>query len=162
MALPLWAKNQPTMLPVRQTVTQTARHTQALFDGLHTLQRREPGIGIALVCLVGLVVLTHVLPLQLLIVPMLSFFLVMRGIKARSSSLLLGGGILGGLGGAFLLTAEPFCPASGDLASSLFLLVCALGMFSSCALSKLFTRSPQWWTLIPGGMMVLTSLSLIL
>jgi hypothetical protein len=109
-----------------------------------------------------MLVLANFLPLKLLIVPAFSLFLILRGIKARSVALLLSGGMIGGLGSGFLLTAEPLCPVSGDLAGSLFLLACALGLFSSCALSRSFTRSPQWWTLIPGGMMALTSLYLLI
>jgi hypothetical protein len=51
---------------------------------------------------------------------------------------------------------------SGDTAVGIFLLVCALGWFSIAVLSRVFTRHPQWWVLIPGGMMALTSFSLFI
>jgi hypothetical protein len=91
---------------------------------------------------------------------LLGLFCILRGIETRSSVLFIPGGLLAGAGLGLLLTAGPLHLASGDTASSIFLFVWALGLFSITFLSRKFTYHPQWWPLIPGGMMLLTSLAL--
>jgi hypothetical protein len=95
-----------------------------------------------------------------LAVPLLGLFCILRGIETHSSVLFIPGGLLTGAGLGMLLAAGPLSLVSGDVASSIFLFVLALGLFSITFFSQRFTYHPQWWPLIPGGMMLLTSLAL--
>jgi hypothetical protein len=95
-----------------------------------------------------------------LAVPLLGLFCILRGIETHSSVLFIPGGLLTGAGLGMLLAAGPLSLVSGDVASSIFLFVLALGLISITFFSQRFTYHPQWWPLIPGGMMLLTSLAL--
>jgi hypothetical protein len=122
-------------------------------------RRRERHIVLSLVWLASIFVLSLFTHLHLA-VPLFGLFCIMRGIETRSSMLFIPGGLLAGAGLGMLLTSGPLSMASGDAASGIFLFVWALGLFSITFFSRRFTYYPQWWPLIPGGMMLLTSLVL--
>lgn len=88
-------------------------------------------------------------------------YLLLRGIMTRSCKRLVPGGLLGGIGLGLVLTAGPFHLVTGDTEGSLFLFACALGLFVTFILSRRFTHHPQWWSIIPGSMLALTSLFLL-
>lgn len=154
------------------------KHTTALPEIvehetiIHTLHRsRHQSNNVRLVIITACSLLILVLLLyvsnfltlastNMLALTLLGIACMGSGIRSSSDSMLVPGGIFSGIGMGFLLTAGPFHLVSGDMAVSLFLFVCGLGWFSISILSKLYTRHTQWWPLIPGGMMAVTSLLL--
>jgi hypothetical protein len=153
-------------LPGKARLSTFVRHTAATRHNasvsnhdLRISRRRERHTLFSLVWLASILFLSLFTHFQLA-VPLLGLFCILRGIETRSSVLFIPGGLLAGAGLGLLLTAGPLHLASGDTASSIFLFVWALGLFSITFLSRKFTYHPQWWPLIPGGMMLLTSLAL--
>lgn len=137
-----------------------ARHTTTVHDhSLHISRRRERQTIFSLVWLAGICVLSLLTHLQFA-VPLVGLFCVLRGIETRSGIFFIPGGLLSGVGLGMLLTAGPLSLFRGDVASGIFLLFWALGMFSITLLSRSFTHTPQWWPLILGTMLLLTSVTL--
>jgi hypothetical protein len=81
--------------------------------------------------------------------------------QLRSLVCLIPGSLLGGAGLGLLCVNVPLPLMRGDTAGSIFLFCFAIGWFSIFFLSRLYTRDPQWWPLLPGSMMALTSLCLL-
>ncbi len=152
---PMLGKKDSAVLPSREFIIQRARPAH----------RRYAAMNLVLVGgLAGLLALTFLVdalnPGLLLL--LLGLFWLRRGVESCNSLLLVPGGLLSGVGLGYVLLAPPLHIASGDLAVSIFLFASALGWVSISLLSKLFTRSTIWWPLIPAGMMVLTSLALLI
>jgi hypothetical protein len=148
MLFPLPGKKQTTMFPAQET----------LICHAHASRRKNMHKLLLFASLASLVGLPYMTSISLVVVPLLGIVCIFAGIHACNAALLIPGGLLSGMGLGGLLTAGPFQIVTGDLAVSLFLLTCALGWFSIALLSRLFMRHTQWWAIIPGGMMALTSL----
>jgi hypothetical protein len=147
-------------LPGKARLSTFVRHTASVSENdLRISRRRERHTVLSLVWLASIFFLSLFTYLQLA-VPLLGLFCILRGIETRSSVLFIPGGLLAGAGLGMVLTSGPLSLASGDVASGIFLFVWALGLFSITFFSRRFTYHPQWWPVIPGGMMLLTSLAL--
>ena len=72
------------------------------------------------------------------------------GILSREAGLMIPGGILSGIGLGIVLLVNNLVPA-GIEKGGIFLIVFALGWVLIALLSALLTNDPQWWALIPGG-----------
>ncbi len=78
------------------------------------------------------------------------------GIANHKAGLLIPGGIIGGVGlGTIASQSAWFFPTDSLQAGGVILLAFSLGWFSITLLSKLFTREPQTWALIPGAIMAI-------
>jgi hypothetical protein len=148
MLFPLPGKKQTTVFPAQETLNCHA----------HVSRRRDMHKLLLFASLASLIVVSYVTSISLIVVPFLGILCIFASIHTCNSALLIPGGLLSGVGLGGLLTAGPFQIVTGDLAVSLFLLTCALGWFSIALFSRLFMRHTQWWAIIPGGMMALTSL----
>ncbi len=112
---------------------------------------------IALIGASSLFALTYLGDVGLLVLPVLGLLLIVQGIHTHRVTFMIPGGLLLGVGLGILLTAGRWHLTNDD-AASIFLLTSACGWCSISILSKLFTRHPQWWAMIPGAMMALTGL----
>lgn len=72
------------------------------------------------------------------------------GIISRQVGPMIPGGILSGIGLGIVLLVNNFVPV-GIEDGGIFLIVFGLGWALITILSVLFTNDPQWWPLIPGG-----------
>jgi len=142
---------------------------ETIINTLHRSRHQDSNVRLIIITafsLLILVLLSYVSNLltltstNMLALTLIGIACIGSGMHSCSDSMLVPGGIFSGIGIGFLLTAGPFHLVSGDIAVSLFLFVFGLGWFSISILSKLYTRHVQWWPLIPGGMMVVTSLLL--
>jgi hypothetical protein len=148
MLFPLPGKKQTTVFPAQETLNCHA----------HASRRKDVQKLLLFATLASLIVLSYVTSASLIVVPVLGILCIFASIHMYNEALLIPGGLLSGIGLGGLLTAGPLQIVTGDLAVSLFLLTCALGWFSIAVLSHFFMRHTQWWAVIPGGMMALTSL----
>ena len=134
--------------------------------------RRHPGPGwdhkqlagpLLLIGLGALFLLEQVFNFGWLVLPVLAASFLTLGLATRQAGWLIPGGILGGLSLGIALTDGPFrvAGAGSEARGGLFLLAFALGWASIYLLSKLFTREPQTWALIPGGIMALIGLAVL-
>lgn len=114
-------------------------------------QRRSVGVGIGLIAIGALLLLGNIFELGILVVLLLGSAFIAWGLATRTAGLLIPGGILSGIGTGIAL--EALLPGTNDLDGGIFLLSFAAGWFSIVVLSRVFTRDPQWWALIPGGIM---------
>ncbi len=115
-------------------------------------RRNNFGTGIGLIAIGALLVLGNMFEWGILVVLLLGLIFLAWGIGTRTAGLLIPGGILSGIGTGIAL--EALLPvANDDLNGGIFLLSFAGGWFSIVVLSRLFTRDPQWWALIPGTIM---------
>jgi len=115
-------------------------------------RRNNLGVGIGLIAIGTLLVLGNIFELGIFLVLLLGLVFIAWGITTRTAGLLIPGGILSGIGTGIAL-AQLLPITNNDLSGGIFLLSFALGWFSIVVLSRLFTREPQWWALIPGGIM---------
>jgi hypothetical protein len=148
MLFPLPGKKQTTVFPAQETLNCYA----------HASRRKDMHKLLLVASLASLIVLSYVTSISLIVIPLLGILCILASIRTCNAALLIPGGVLSGVGLGGMLTAGLFQIVSGDLAVSLFLLTCALGWFSITLFSHLFMRHTQWWAIIPGGMMALTSL----
>lgn len=161
MALPMGeVKVTTTMLKSDQT--PACPICELTIDNRRGTSHRDLHTNVAFLSLSGLFLMTPFAQMSIVILLLLGCYLILRGITTRTCKRLVPGGLLSGIGLGFVLTSGPLHLVSGDIAGSLFLLACALGMFSISILSKRFTRHPQWWPLLPGGMLALTSLFMLI
>jgi hypothetical protein len=118
-------------------------------------ESRQSNIGAGLVLVgIGLVVfLANRLELGGFLFPLLGGGFLLWGILDRSAGPLIPGGILNGIGLGIALKSQFGQFMSEDHTGGLFLLGFAAGWFSITLLSIIFTDDPQWWPLIPGGIM---------
>ncbi len=141
-------------------------------DEARRQDRRHPGRGwshkqlagpLLLIGLGALFLLEQVFGFGWLVLPVLAASFLTLGIATRQAGWLIPGGILGGLSLGIALTDGPFrvAGAGSEARGGLFLLAFALGWASISLLSKLFTREPQTWALIPGGIMALIGLAVL-
>jgi hypothetical protein len=141
-------------------------------DELRRQDRRHPGRGwdqkqlagpLLLIGLGALFLLEQVFNFGWLVLPVLAASFLTLGLATRQAGWLIPGGILGGLSLGIALTDGPFrvAGAGSEERGGLFLLAFALGWASISLLSKLFTREPQTWALIPGGLMALIGLAVL-
>ncbi len=116
-----------------------------------------------LIGLGALFLLEQVFDFGWLVLPVLAASFLTLGIATRQAGWLIPGGILGGLSLGIALTEAPYrvVGADSEARGGLFLLAFALGWASIYLLSKLFTREPQTWALIPGGIMAVIGLAVL-
>jgi hypothetical protein len=138
----------------------------------HRQDRRHHGHGwrhkqlagpLVLIGLGALFLLQQVFDFGWLVLPVLAASFLTLGIATRQAGWLIPGGILGGLSLGIALTEGPYrvVGAGSEAKAGLFLLAFALGWVSIYLLSKLFTRDPQTWALIPGGIMAVIGLAVL-
>ena len=72
------------------------------------------------------------------------------GIFSRQAGPMIPGGIISGIGLGIILLANNLVP-TGIEEGGIFLMAFALGWGLITLLSALLTNDPQWWPLIPGG-----------
>jgi hypothetical protein len=118
-------------------------------------QARQSNIGTGLVLVgIGLMIfLVNRLELGALLFPLLGGSFLLWGVLARAAGPLVPGGILSGIGLGVVLKSQFGQLMSDDHAGGLFLLGFAVGWLSITLLSHVSTDDPQWWPLIPGGIM---------
>lgn len=116
-------------------------------------QRRNNnlGVGIGLIAIGAVLLLGNIFELGIFLVLLLGLVFIAWGIGTHTAGLLIPGGILSGIGTGIAL--EALLPGTNDLDGGVFLLSFAAGWFSIVVLSRVFTHEPQWWPLIPGGIM---------
>ena len=128
---------------------ETMDHTQ---DTQPLARRNNLGVGVGLIAIGAVLLLGNIFELGIFLVLLLGLVFIAWGIVTRTAGLLIPGGILSGIGTGIAL-AQLLPVANDDLNGGIFLLSFAAGWFSIVVLSRLFTREPQWWALIPGGIM---------
>jgi hypothetical protein len=111
-------------------------------------------IGLALM-VIGLISLTEgLLPtgmrMSFLIAAGLLF--LVWGAVVRSAGPIIAGGILSGIGAGVVLAEQVF---TGANRAGVIALVIGLGFLLIFPLTAFFTSSPQWWALIPGGILTI-------
>jgi uncharacterized membrane protein len=87
---------------------------------------------------------------------------VLKGIRRHRVDMIVLGSILGSIGLGVLLTSDPVHVTTGYGEAGVFLIAFALGWYATSFLTWWFTRSTQWWALIPGSMIALTGIALFL
>lgn len=129
-------------------------------------ERREAVIGGTLLVAIGLLVLLvqniKTESLGLLFLPALGGLFLVAGILGRQVGFIIPGGILTGIGMGVVLTQNPALAVTDTAQGGVFFLGFALGWFLITVLSRVFTRDPQWWALIPGTIMALIGGALML
>ncbi len=147
-----------------ETRLQETPISAPIFEEASTPKDRRDDFttGLALIGFGLFFLAARFLDIGLLVLPLLGFVLTVWGIASRHAGLLVPGGILSGIGvGAFLITG-PFQFVGDNAEGGIFMLSFAAGWFSITVLSKLFTREPQWWALIPGAIMALIGSGILL
>lgn len=123
--------------------------------GSHNARNTLVG-GVGLIALGVVLFLGKFLDIGWLMLPTISIGLIAAGILTREPGWFIPGGILAGVsGGIYLIEYTQLVPNNSDAEGGLFMLAFAAGWFSIVILTKLFSREPQWWALIPGGIMAL-------
>jgi hypothetical protein len=123
--------------------------------------RRNGGLiaGIILI-LIGLAALLQTwFDLDRYLVLLLGAAFLAWGSSVRRTGLLIPGGVLTGIGLGVLANQYGWILPGAD-ASGVFLVCFALGWVLITLFSALFTF-PQWWALIPGGIMAAVGIALI-
>jgi hypothetical protein len=115
-------------------------------------RRNNLSTGIGLIAIGTLLVLGNIFEFGIFLVLLLGLVFIAWGIGTRTAGLLIPGGILSGIGTGIALE-ELLLMSNDELGGGIFLLSFAGGWFSIVVLSRLFTRDPQWWALIPGAIM---------
>lgn len=118
-------------------------------------QSRQSTIGTGLVLVgIGLMIfLVNRLDLGVMLFPLLGGSFLLWGVLSRAAGPLIPGGVLSGIGLGVVLKSQ-FGQLMGDEhAGGLFLLGFAVGWLIITLLSRIATDDPQWWALIPGGIM---------
>jgi uncharacterized membrane protein HdeD (DUF308 family) len=87
------------------------------------------------------------------VVLLLGLFMLVWGVISRRTGWIIPGGVLTGIGLGILALEGPWQFPAPDQ-DAVFLLCFAFGWFLIAILTAVFT-SPQWWALIPGGIMAL-------
>ena len=129
----------------------------------HGWRHKQLAGPLLLIGLGALFLLEQVFDFGWLVLPVLAASFLTLGIATRQAGWLIPGGILGGLSLGIALTEGPYrvAGAGSEARGGLFLLAFALGWASISLLSKLFTREPQTWALIPGGIMAVIGLAVL-
>lgn len=113
-------------------------------------RRDERGIwGILLLALGGILLAGRFFDLDAYVLPVIAAILIGAGIVTRAAGFFIPGGIMAGISLGAWATMLP--GLSGDVQGGAFLLSFALGWYSIIVLSMLFTKEPQYWPLIPAG-----------
>lgn len=120
------------------------------------------GAGLVLVGIGLMVFLVNRLELGALLFPLLGGSFLLWGVLSRAAEPLIPGGILSGIGVGVALKSQIGPLMSDDHTGGLFLLGFALGWFSITLLSIISTDDPQWWPLIPGGIMTVVGGAVLL
>jgi hypothetical protein len=150
-------------LSLRESNQQTRFSLEGMhIDDVYIPPRVSTYAKIALLSAGVFCVVAYLTQFTLAILPALAVGLLCCGVRLRSLMPLFPGSLLGGAGLGLLCINSPLYLVRGDIAGSIFLFCFALGWFSIFFLSRLYTRDPQWWPLLPGSMMALTSLCLII
>jgi len=112
--------------------------------------------GLVLIALGVILFLGKFVDIGWLVLPVLSVGFLAAGVITREAGWFIPSGILGGIsGGIYLIESAQLVPDNSDAEGGLFMLAFAAGWFSIVLLTKLFSREPQWWALIPGSIMTL-------
>lgn len=129
----------------------------------HGWRHKELAGPLLLIGLGSLFLLGQVFDFGWLMLPLLAATFLALGIATRQAGWLIPGGILGGISLGIALTEGPYrvVGEGSEAKGGLFLLSFALGWVSVYLLSKLFTREPQAWALIPGGIMAIIGLAVL-
>jgi hypothetical protein len=108
--------------------------------------------GAVLVGAGALLLLAQFVDLGIYFLHLLSALFVLAGIATRQAGWFIPGGIIFGLAqGALIVETNQFI--SDQAEGGVFLLNFSLGWASIYLLSKLFTKQPQQWALIPSAIM---------
>ena len=91
--------------------------------------------------------------LGMMILPVIAAVFLIAGIFTRNAGFIIPGGIIGGIALGTLLITGPFSQVGGDVEGGIFMLSFAAGWALITVLTAVFTQKPQWWPLIPGGIM---------
>jgi hypothetical protein len=89
-----------------------------------------------------------------LILTVVGFVFLGWGILAHNGGPIIAGGILGGIG-AGIFFAEQVFPQSSK--AGIIALGLGIGFVLIYLISQLFTQRGQWWTIIPGGILIVAS-----
>ncbi|MBV9789208.1 MAG: hypothetical protein JOZ51_13585 [Chloroflexi bacterium] len=118
-------------------------------------QSRQSTIGTGLVLVgIGLMIfLVNRLDLGVMLFPLLGGSFLLWGVLSRAAGPLVPGGVLSGIGLGVVLKSQFGQLMSDEHAGGLFLLGFAVGWLIITLLSRIATDDPQWWALIPGGIM---------
>lgn len=145
------------------TATGHESHRQDRRHHGHGRRHKELAGPLVLIGLGALFLLQQVFDFGWLVLPVLAATFLTLGIATRQAGWLIPGGILGGLSLGIALTEGPYrvVGEGSEARGGLFLVAFALGWVSIYLLSKLFTREPQSWALIPGGIMALIGLAVL-
>lgn len=149
-------------LSLRESNQQTRFSLEGMhIDDVHIPLRVSSCMKIALLSAGFFCVVAYLTQITLALLPALALGLICCGMQLRSLVYLIPGSLLGGAGLGLLCINAPLQLMRGDIAGSIFLFCLALGWFSIFFLSRVYTHDPQWWPLLPGGMMALTSLCIL-
>jgi MFS family permease len=130
---------------------ETMEQTQP--ESGHSRRNNNLGIGIGLMAIGVFLLLSNWFNLGVFFVLGLGLVFAVWGMLTRTAGLLIPGGILSGIGTGIILLEGELLNVNDEQRGGVFLLAFALGWFSITLLSKLFTREPQWWALIPGSIL---------
>lgn len=120
-------------------------------------QRRPALVGGIILIGIGILALLAQLGLLenlgFLFLPALGALFLIWGLATRTFGLVIPGGILGGIGLGIGLLQGPLANAPEPLQGAVFLLSFAAGWGLIALLSLITADTPQWWPLIPGGIL---------
>lgn len=131
----------PEPKPARRPNHRLAAGFLLVLFGLATLLGRWLNIGAYGILLIGLAMLAW-------------------GCYSRTAGWIIPGSVLTGIGAGILVMEGPWRLVE-EGQGGLFLLCFAGGWFLITLLTALFTRSTQWWALIPGGVMTVIGGSIL-
>ncbi len=120
-------------------------------------RRRSALIGGALLIAIGVLTLLAQLGilenLDVLFLPILGALFLIWGLSTRTFGLVIPGGVLGGIGLGIWLLRGPLADAAEPVQGAGFMFAFAAGWGLIALLSRITADTPQWWPLIPGGIM---------
>ena len=100
---------------------------------------------------------------EVYLVLLVGISLIIWGVISHSSSRIIPGSVLSGIGLGILALQGPWNLALSDKGrSGVFMLCFAIGWFLITALTSLITSKTLWWPSIPGGIMAVTGMVLLI
>lgn len=91
---------------------------------------------------------------------MLGLVFIVWGLLSREAGLIIPGGILSGIGAGIAVLVNGWVPAGWE-DGGVFLILFGLGWLLITVLTAVFTPEPQWWALIPGGIIGFVGLAVL-
>lgn len=123
----------------------------------HTPKRRPALMGGIILIAIGVLALLAQLGLLenlgVLFLPVLGALFLIWGLSTRTFGLVIPGGILSGIGLGIWLLQGPLADAAEPVQGAVFMLAFAAGWGLIALLSRITADTPQWWPLIPGGIL---------